>query len=285
MIICSTHIWGWSRHHQYEMIRTPNFKLKWRLSHPYPITPSSWHEFGPWHMWHIPSFWSWIAQNSQQGASPESDTPRTPSWRHFPPSIWRSLCLSGGQDRLIGEEWWRMVKMWRWWPLGFMEDGTIVHGGFERNTCSWGTQPFTLSFGGCECVTWVPFWPSWSESLVPVIITGSVLNQWHRGDPRLGAPLGESNNPTGLTSFAQPVWRFLRTCGLGSFGQDMEGPIRGGSPVPSAWVPLWRRWGLLRACQEAAQKVKVAAQDAMVADPGCGKNPWPIWPWSPSKQK
>ena len=85
----------------------------------------------------IPCFWSWIAQAlaSRQGASPESDTPRTPSWRHFPPSIWRSLCSvrCGGQDRLISEEWCRMVKMWNVKMMTLR-----VYGGW--NYSSWGFE-------------------------------------------------------------------------------------------------------------------------------------------------
>ena len=39
----------------------------------------------------------------------KSDTPRTPSWRHFPPSIWRSLC-SVRLWRARPVDQWRMVQ-------------------------------------------------------------------------------------------------------------------------------------------------------------------------------
>ena len=79
------------------------------------------------------------ASLGRQGASPESDTPRTPSWRHFPPSIWRSLCSvrCWGQDRLISEEWCRMVKMWNVKMMTLR-----VYGGW--NYSSWGCEKKTL---------------------------------------------------------------------------------------------------------------------------------------------
>ena len=217
----------------------------WTISH--YILPGL-HMFGPWHMFNgnfRPYFvgifpyigltyalymvgtsnlgsWNghWYVTNplflkldraslGRQGASPESDTPRTPSWRHFPPSIWRSLCSvrCGGQDRLISEEWCRMVKMWNVKMMTLRLYGGWNYSFFgvlKKNTCNCGTPPCIFS----------------------ALVISSLL------------------------------------------GPQLPFQLNLASRASRASVA-----GLLRACQEAAQKVKVAAQDRAV-DGGASGNPW-----------